>query len=49
VFALRFGFVGVVISVKDLSASVWLWHRPNGKWDVQKVIEIPAEPADPDP
>jgi selenium-binding protein 1 len=43
-----YGFVGVVISVKDLSASVWLWHRPNGKWGVQKVIEIPAEPADPD-
>jgi selenium-binding protein 1 len=43
-----YGFVGVVISVKDLSASVWLWHRPNGKWAVQKVIEIPAEPADPD-
>ena len=21
------GFVGVVISVEDLSASVWLWHR----------------------
>jgi selenium-binding protein 1 len=43
-----YGFVGVVISIKDLSASVWLWHRPNGKWGVQKVIEIPAEPADPD-
>jgi selenium-binding protein 1 len=46
--AKTYGFVGVVISLKDLSASVWLWHRPNGKWDVQKVIEIPAEPADPD-
>ncbi len=43
-----YGFAGVVISTKDLSASVWLWHRPNGKWGVQKVIEIPAEPADPD-
>lgn len=43
-----YGFVGVVISTKDLSASVWLWHRPNGKWGVQKVIEIPAEPADPE-
>jgi selenium-binding protein 1 len=46
--AKTYGFVGVVISVKDLSASVWLWHRPNGKWGVQKVIEIPAEPADPE-
>ena len=22
-----YGFVGVVVSVKDLSASIWLWHR----------------------
>src|SRR5437870_2727494 len=41
-----YGFVGVVISLKDLSASVWLWHRPNGQWAVKKVIEIPAEPAE---
>src|SRR5246127_3718374 len=39
-----YGFAGVVISLKDLSASVWLWHRPNGQWAVKKVIEIPAEP-----
>jgi len=43
-----YGFVGVVISLKDLSSSIWLWHRKNGSWDVTKVIEIPAEPADPD-
>src|SRR5881296_1202094 len=43
-----YGFVGVVVSVKDLSASVWLWHRNNGAWEVKKVIEIPAEPADPE-
>jgi methanethiol oxidase len=42
-----YGFVGVVVSLKDLSSSIWLWHRENGKWGVQKVIEIPAEPADP--
>jgi len=41
-----YGFAGVVISLKDLSASVWLWHRPNGQWAVKKVIEIPAEPAE---
>jgi selenium-binding protein 1 len=40
------GFVGVVISVADLSASVWLWHRENGTWEAEKVITIPAEPAD---
>jgi len=43
-----YGFVGVVISLKDLSASVWLWHQSNGSWAIKKVIEIPAEPADPD-
>jgi selenium-binding protein 1 len=43
-----YGFVGVVISLKDLSSSIWLWHRPNGQWAAKKVIEIPAEPADPD-
>jgi selenium-binding protein 1 len=43
-----YGFAGVVLSLKDLSASVWLWHRENGTWSVRKVIEIPAEPADPD-
>jgi len=42
------GFVGVVISVEDLSASVWLWHRDGDRWAVRKVITIPAEPADAD-
>jgi methanethiol oxidase len=49
-----YGFVGVVVSLKDLSSSIWLWHRPkgsngasNGKFEIKKVIEIPAEPADP--
>lgn len=45
--AKTYGFVGVVVSLKDLSSSIWLWHRENGKWDVRKIIEIPAEPADP--
>src|SRR6478672_7810646 len=47
-----FGFVGVVVSLKDLSASIWMWYREDGgkdgKWAVRKVIEIPAEPADPE-
>ncbi|HEY3068261.1 MAG TPA: selenium-binding family protein [Methylomirabilota bacterium] len=43
-----YGFVGVVVSLKDLSASVWMWHRADGQWAVRKVIEIPAEPADPE-
>jgi methanethiol oxidase len=43
-----YGFVGVVVSTNDLSSSVWVWHRQNGQWAANKVIEIPAEPADPD-
>ena len=43
-----YGFLGVVVSLKDLSASIWLWHRNNGKWGVQKIIDIPAEPAEPE-
>jgi selenium-binding protein 1 len=42
-----YGFVGVVTSLKDLSASVFLWHHENGEWKTRKVISIPAEPADP--
>jgi methanethiol oxidase len=40
------GFVGAVITVEDLSASVWLWHRAGDQWAARKVITIPAEPAD---
>jgi selenium-binding protein 1 len=51
-----YGFASVVLSLKDLSASIWLWYRESkkkrstgsdGPWAVKKVIEIPAEPADP--
>jgi selenium-binding protein 1 len=43
-----YGFVGVVTSLKDLSGSIWMWYRDRGKWAIRKVIEVPAEPADPD-
>ncbi len=43
----EYGFVGVVVNVEDLSASVWAWHRDDTKWTLTKVIDIPAEPADP--
>ena len=42
----EWGFVGVVTSVEDLSASVWLWHRDGAEFAVTRVIDIPAEPAD---
>jgi methanethiol oxidase len=46
----KYGFLGVVVSVEDLSASIWLWHEDPGKsgaarWAATKVITIPAEPA----
>ncbi|KWX04698.1 selenium-binding protein [Carbonactinospora thermoautotrophica] len=40
-----YGFVGVVVDVETLAASVWVWHRDGEQWAVTKVIEIPAEPA----
>ncbi len=49
-----YGFVGVVASLKDLSSSIWMWHQESGndngkgKWAIEKVIDIPAEPADPE-
>ena len=44
-----YGFVGVVTSLKDLSASIWLWHREGAdEWQIRRVIEIPAEPASAD-
>jgi selenium-binding protein 1 len=47
-----YGFAGAVISLKDLSSSIWLWHKDGrgdkAEWKIRKVIEIPAEPADPE-
>jgi methanethiol oxidase len=47
-----YGFAGVVISLEDLSASIFLWylHGTNGdaEWRTKKVITIPAEPASAD-
>ncbi len=40
------GFAGVVVSTADLSASVWRWHREGDTWTADKVITIPAEPAE---
>jgi selenium-binding protein 1 len=48
-----YGFAGVVLSLEDLSSSIWMWYldgmnqsgRP--EWKVKKVITIPAEAADP--
>jgi selenium-binding protein 1 len=50
-----YGFVGVVLSLEDLSSSIFLWYLDRngkgngrgGEWKAKKVITIPAEPADP--
>jgi len=48
--AKAYGFVGVVVSLADLSSSIWMWYldgqHGSGKWKIRKVITIPAEPAD---
>src|SRR6202035_4060000 len=46
----KYGFLGVVVSVEDLSASIWLWHEDeaasgDARWAADKVIPTPAEPA----
>jgi len=43
-----YGFVGVVISLADLSSAIFLWYYDEAAkdWKTKKVIEIPAEPAD---
>ncbi|PWT72388.1 MAG: selenium-binding protein [Chloroflexi bacterium] len=46
--AKTYGFVNAVISLKNLSSSIWVWYLEGGTWQAQKVIEIPAEPADAD-
>jgi selenium-binding protein 1 len=43
-----YGFVNCVVCLKDLSSSIWTWYRDGDRWAVRKVIDIPAEPADPD-
>jgi selenium-binding protein 1 len=45
-----YGFAAAAVCLEDLSASVWLWYLDgrNGEasWQIRKVIEIPAAPAD---
>jgi selenium-binding protein 1 len=49
-----YGFVGVVLSLEDLSSSIWMWYldetkgKGKGEWKTKKVIEIPAVPANAD-
>jgi selenium-binding protein 1 len=40
-----YGFVNCVISLKDLSSSIWTWFREGEKWVAKKIITIQAEPA----
>jgi len=46
-----YGFAAVGASSRDLSASIWLWHAAGRgaekRWEASKIIEIPAEAADP--
>jgi methanethiol oxidase len=42
------GFVGVVVSVADLSASIWTWYREGERWAIRKTITIPPVSTDPE-
>ncbi|MEV7010393.1 selenium-binding protein SBP56-related protein [Streptosporangium sp. NPDC051022] len=42
------GFVNTVINVEDLSAGIFTWYQENGTWKAEKIITIPAEPAEAD-
>lgn len=49
-----YGFVGVVTDVTNLASSIWVWYKKDGNgngksgdWGIEKVIEIPAQAADP--
>jgi selenium-binding protein 1 len=48
-----YGFAGVVMSLDDLSSSVFLWYLDRAdqsgrrEWKARKILTIPAEPADP--
>jgi len=44
--AKTYGFLGVVVDVTNLAASIWTWWREDGIWQARKTIEIPAVPAD---
>ena len=52
--ARAYGFVGVVMSLDDLSSSIWMWYldksksNGDGEWKIRKIIDIPAEPASAD-
>jgi methanethiol oxidase len=43
--ARAWGFVGVVLSLEDLSSSIWLWQKEGERFGLRKVVDIPAEPA----
>ncbi len=43
-----YGFVNCVLSLENLSSSIWTWYHDGDKWAVRKIIEIPAEPANSD-
>lgn len=45
--AKSYGFIGVVVDVTNLAASIWTWWKEGDRWAARKTIEIPAVPADP--
>ncbi|APZ44621.1 selenium-binding protein [Acidihalobacter ferrooxydans] len=46
-----YGFLGVVVNTENLNGEIWLWYREDANvgddFKVKKIIDIPAESADP--
>ena len=42
-----YGFVNCVISLENLSSSIWTWYRDGNQWAVKKIIEIPGRAGGP--
>jgi methanethiol oxidase len=43
-----YGFVNTVVSVEDLSTSVFTWYRENGDWKAERTVSVGPEPAETD-
>lgn len=40
------GFVNSVVNTKDLTSALWLWHKEDGRWQIEKVATIAAQPTE---
>ena len=46
--AKAYGFVDTVLCLKDLSGSVFMYYLDGQEWKAKRIIDIPAQPTDPE-